>query len=482
MKNRLSRQAFTLIELLVVIAIIGILVGLLLPAVQKVREAAARIQCTNNLKQIGLALHGYHDANNVFPSGYVDSNTNPDSTPNNDVGPGWGWAAMILPYAEQGNVYNQINFSQGVGLGSNTAISQQPLKMFQCPSDPYQQNFTVWPTGVVVAHGNYVGCNGWEECFNNAGGDAQGQGADGLVGGFGLAGDGCFYRNSHTRIANITDGMSDTIIVGERSAQPFPHHLDRRRDGRKVPRLDGDHTLDRPLHPPRIRAEYGQRDRLRQCGLRRSPGPLSRQRHARALRGPAVLRPRYVLEHAHGAGGELPVRRRLGAFPHPGNRSLHVSTPVHHSRRRGARQLVSVLSRPRSSAMRVRTRWVLLLCLLACCGCGQKSTDQLISDLKSPQDRDQTIAVRLLPRRKGDAAKVIPALIEALGDKSDGVRQGAAIGLGSFGEQAKDAIPALQALRGDPDVRVREAVGVALSRIDPTRFPDPFKAGPAQGK
>jgi len=132
--------------------------------------------------------------------------------------------------------------------------------------------------------------------------------------------------------------------------------------------------------------------------------------------------------------------------------------------------------------MRVRTRFVLLLCLLACAGCGKKSTDELITDLKSPQEKEQTIAVRLLPQRKGDAARVIPALIEALGDKSDGVRQSAAIGLGSFGEQAKDAIPALQALGRDPDVRVREAVGVALSRIDPTRFPDPSKPRPAPGK
>src|SRR5947209_4688707 len=137
MRSASARRAFTLIELLVVIAIIAVLVGLLLPAVQKVREAAARSQCANNLKQIGLALHSYHDANNCFPPGYIDGNKNRNSTPDNDVGPGWGWAAFLLPYIEQGNVYNQINFSQGVGLGSNTAMPQIALKIYQCPSDSY---------------------------------------------------------------------------------------------------------------------------------------------------------------------------------------------------------------------------------------------------------------------------------------------------------------------------------------------------------
>src|SRR6516162_5985669 len=126
--------------------------------------------------------------------------------------------------------------------------------------------------------------------------------------------------------------------------------------------------------------------------------------------------------------------------------------------------------------MRVRIRFLLLLGLLAAAGCGhKKTTDELIDDLKSPQERDRIIAVRLLPQRKGDAAKVVPALIEALKDKEGDVRWGAAIGLGYFGEQARDAIPALQEAQHDRDARVREAAGVALSRIDPARFPTPSK-------
>ncbi len=126
--------------------------------------------------------------------------------------------------------------------------------------------------------------------------------------------------------------------------------------------------------------------------------------------------------------------------------------------------------------MRLRIRWLLLLCLLACVGCGQKSTDELIGDLKSQQEGDRIKAVRLLPQHKGDAAQVVPALIEALKDKEGDVRCSAAIGLGYFGDQATDAIPALQAAQRDPDARVREAAGVALSRIDPTRFSAPSKA------
>src|SRR5690242_14648344 len=105
-------RGFTLIELLVVIAIIGALLGLLLPAVQKVRETAARLQCQNNLKQIGLALHNYHDSQQALPPGYLAFSSYSDGA--TDTAPGWGWAAFILPYLEQEPLYRQINFRQSV--------------------------------------------------------------------------------------------------------------------------------------------------------------------------------------------------------------------------------------------------------------------------------------------------------------------------------------------------------------------------------
>ncbi|HEV3340843.1 MAG TPA: DUF1559 domain-containing protein [Pirellulales bacterium] len=225
----LKRHAFTLVELLVVIAIIGLLVGMLLPAVQAARESANRTQCSNNLKQIGLALHQYHDAKKVFPSGYLDYNTNPLLTPDNDLGPGWGWASVILPNMEQQNLYNQINFNYPVGTGVNTAVCLVNIPNFQCPSDGFQDAIPIYDSTfsspiAKVAHANYVGCDGWIECFNGATGNVTpGPWADAIQDGFyGPGARGVFWRNSNTRIADVKDGTSNTFLAGERSSNHSP--------------------------------------------------------------------------------------------------------------------------------------------------------------------------------------------------------------------------------------------------------------------
>jgi prepilin-type N-terminal cleavage/methylation domain-containing protein/prepilin-type processing-associated H-X9-DG protein len=197
-----QRGGFTLIELLVVIAIIAVLVGLLLPAVQKVREAAARTQCENNLHQIGLALHQYHDAARSFPPGYVsgwDAN-------GNDTGPGWGWAAYLLPQMEQDGLYNALRFDQPIEAAVNDGARVMPIKSYVCPSDDAPPTFTAQrfdsagrPIASIsqVASANYIGVFGVTEP--------------------GVDGEGVFFRNSQVRIADITDGTSQTLMVGERA-------------------------------------------------------------------------------------------------------------------------------------------------------------------------------------------------------------------------------------------------------------------------
>jgi len=193
-------RAFTLIELLVVIAIIAILIGLLLPAVQKVREAAARMSCQNNLKQIGLSLHGYHDANSVLPPGYLATAQYSDGAA--DTSPGWGWAAYLLPYIEQNNLFQQLNLAQPV---QNSVAGQTLVKVYLCPSDLTPQ--AAFP--VTDAFGNAITAAA-PACYTACcGGDESGI-AD-------PTGLGIFYRNSRTRLTDVTDGTSSTIMIGEKS-------------------------------------------------------------------------------------------------------------------------------------------------------------------------------------------------------------------------------------------------------------------------
>jgi prepilin-type N-terminal cleavage/methylation domain-containing protein/prepilin-type processing-associated H-X9-DG protein len=277
----LKRHAFTLIELLVVIAIIGLLAALLLPAVQAARESAARTQCTNNLKQIGIALHAYHDAKRVFPPGYVDLNTNPNVTPDGDLGPGWGWASMILPNIEQGNVFDQINFSQPVGSGVNALVSQLNLPVFQCPSDPNHDPITIYD-GIfassvpiaTVAQANYVGCDGWIECFQGATGlIVPGPWADGIPNGvFGPGARGVFWRNSHTRITDVKDGTSNTVLAGERSSNHAPSTWTGAVPGGRCPAwMAGNAPYAPPPGPAYDNADFGEALVLAHCNATHLP-------------------------------------------------------------------------------------------------------------------------------------------------------------------------------------------------------------------
>ncbi|HUY33041.1 MAG TPA: DUF1559 domain-containing protein [Pirellulales bacterium] len=190
-----TRFAFTLIELLVVMAIIGILVAITLPAVQSARESSRRSQCKNNLKQIGLAIQAYHDRTGHIPPGYLtalDAN-------GKELGPGWGWGSMLLPELEQGAAQAQINFGLDIGNPANAGPRRDWLPVYICPSDSPVSPFIVSQTSVDVAYGNYVGMNG-----------------NGGVSQFAGTNDGVFLRNAGFRFAEIRDGLSYTLFIGER--------------------------------------------------------------------------------------------------------------------------------------------------------------------------------------------------------------------------------------------------------------------------
>lgn len=221
MPSRIKLRGFTLIELLVVIAIIAILVSLLLPAVQQAREAARRTQCKNNLKQLGLALHNYHDISRMFPStSYQASDVFADA----EASATYGWATMLLPQIEQAPLYNllspgsSLTLSQTVALdGPGLAAMRQPISAFRCPSDtgPNVNDLYKISNGtadvanrVELATSNYIGCNDSQTVTS--------RNADGfMVVGTRWAGNN--NRVTTRRIRDITDGTSNTLAVGERA-------------------------------------------------------------------------------------------------------------------------------------------------------------------------------------------------------------------------------------------------------------------------
>jgi prepilin-type N-terminal cleavage/methylation domain-containing protein/prepilin-type processing-associated H-X9-DG protein len=202
---------FTLIELLVVIAIIAILVSLLLPAVQQAREAARMSQSRNNLKQIGLALHNYHDNHRVFPAAYLADTRHPARDPVTFDGPnGFAWGAMILPYLDQAPLYQQLRTDLPCWDPVNATATAINLPVFLNPSATNSNG----PVSVRNASNVEIARFGRSHYVVNAG---QEEPWGFTVEDYGSIADGPFYRNSRTRVADVSDGLSNTVFVGDHS-------------------------------------------------------------------------------------------------------------------------------------------------------------------------------------------------------------------------------------------------------------------------
>ena len=218
----MRRRGFTLIELLVVIAIIAVLIALLLPAVQQAREAARRSQCKNNLKQIGLAMHNYHELFQTFPPGYISVDPATGQMSALEGFSGAGWAVMLLPQIDQAPLYNKFNLNVSITAPANAPLIRLPIPSFLCPSDAapagvWTLNEDANPANALaeLATANYVAAFGTvslDDCENPVGTapvTAQGQ----------CVGNGSIYHNSRVRLRDFTDGTSSTVFVGERKTK-----------------------------------------------------------------------------------------------------------------------------------------------------------------------------------------------------------------------------------------------------------------------
>jgi prepilin-type N-terminal cleavage/methylation domain-containing protein/prepilin-type processing-associated H-X9-DG protein len=232
--SRRSRPAFTLIEILVVIAIVAVLIGLLLPAIQKVREAAFRMSCQNNLKQLGLAAHNYHGDHQAFPPGYLGPR-NPQMTWDNSpsTSPYWQWyrsashvgvIAFLLPYLEQGTISGRVEIDwnstrQWTQNANNLSMAQCPIKVLQCPSDDLYGGVSV---GVVTTH-HLDPSWGVIFLFYSIATSPQAANSTGLTNYAGVTGataystrwEGMFSNRSRTRLTDVPDGTSNTLLFGE---------------------------------------------------------------------------------------------------------------------------------------------------------------------------------------------------------------------------------------------------------------------------
>lgn len=210
MSRSSRRRGFTLVELIVVSGMSTLLFGQLFTAIQDAREAARRSQCKNNLKQIGLALHNYHDVYGSLPMGWVGVDLEAHEPAVFGTN-GWGWGGRILPFMDQAPLYNQVAFGERVDEGTNAKLLNKPIAQFRCPSDPYAKKTWMMKDEkgadvLELATANYAGSFGTGDVAK----------CQKLKVGEACMGDGIFYQNRGTKIADITDGTANTLAVGER--------------------------------------------------------------------------------------------------------------------------------------------------------------------------------------------------------------------------------------------------------------------------